>query len=254
MPNRPYFARVTTPKQIDAKLAAQLAEISYEEFSALNPSYNRPVITSQGEKHQLLLPVWAAERFANNLASYDKPLTNWQTYNAKRGERVDNIAKRFGTSASDLRTVNSLSSSGKLRSPQTMLVPATYTHDDMNNGIVAIDASELADNNNEIAAENDEPKPNRRVIHRVKKGDTLTALASKYDTSAQTLMKLNGLKSAIVKVGQQLKINQGEFKTNSAKPAVLKAKHKKYNASKKTLRSKHKSTKRIRARSHIRLR
>ena len=73
MPNRPYFARVTTPKQIDAKLAAQLAEISYEEFTALNPSYNRPVITSQGEKHQLLLPVWAAERFADNLANYDKP-------------------------------------------------------------------------------------------------------------------------------------------------------------------------------------
>ena len=55
IPNRPYFARVTTPKQIDAKLAAQLAEISYEEFTALNPSYNRPVITSTGEKHQLLI-------------------------------------------------------------------------------------------------------------------------------------------------------------------------------------------------------
>ena len=53
MPNRPYFARVTTPKQIDAKLAAQLAEISYEEFSALNPSNNRPVITATGEKNQL---------------------------------------------------------------------------------------------------------------------------------------------------------------------------------------------------------
>ncbi len=46
IPNRPYFARVIAPKQIDAKLAAELAEISFEEFNALNPSYNRPVIVS----------------------------------------------------------------------------------------------------------------------------------------------------------------------------------------------------------------
>ena len=250
MPNRPYFARVTTPKQIDAKLAAQLAEISYEEFSALNPSYNRPVITSQGEKHQLLLPVWAAERFASNLASYDKPLTNWQTYNAKRGERVDSIAKRFGTNASDLRAANGLSNTGKLHSSQTMLVPAIY-HEDNNN---TIDVNALEDNNIATAEENNEPKPTRRVIHRVKKGETLTALAAKYDTSTQTLMKLNGLKSAKVKVGQQLKMNEGGFKTVSFKSTKLKSKHKKYKASKKTVRSKHKSNKRIRAKSHIRLR
>jgi membrane-bound lytic murein transglycosylase D len=111
IPNRPYFARVTTPKQIDAKLAAQLAEISYDEFTSLNPSYNRPVITSTGEKHQLLLPVWAAERFAENLANYDKPLTSWQTYNAKRGERMDNIADKFGINVNQLRNVNGLSRS-----------------------------------------------------------------------------------------------------------------------------------------------
>jgi len=48
IPNQPYFTRVKAPKQIDAKLAAQLAEISPEEFSSLNPSYNRPVLASNG--------------------------------------------------------------------------------------------------------------------------------------------------------------------------------------------------------------
>ena len=33
IPNRPYFTRVTAPEQIDAKLAASLAEISYEAVS-----------------------------------------------------------------------------------------------------------------------------------------------------------------------------------------------------------------------------
>ncbi len=47
-----------------------------------------------------------------------------------------------------------------------------------------------------------EPKAARRIIHKVKKGETLTALANRYDTSSQTLMKLNGLRSTKVKVGQ----------------------------------------------------
>jgi membrane-bound lytic murein transglycosylase D len=263
MPNRPYFARVTTPKQIDAKLAAQLAEISYEEFSALNPSYNRPIIistiTSQGEKHQLLLPVWAAERFVDNLASYDKPLTSWQTYSAKRGERVDSIAKKFGTNVSSLRTVNSLPSSGKLRTAQTMLVPATYSatyNVSADNNVETINASDLmvnnhASNNIEIDVNADEPKATHRIIHKVKKGETLNALAARYDTSTQSLKELNGLRSTKVKVGQNLTIKEGGFKKASFKTT-------KANANRKSIRSKHiktnhKSSKRIRARSHIRL-
>lgn len=124
IPNRPYFTRVNAPDQIDAKLAAKLAEISYDEFIALNPSYNRPVITSGGTVRHLLLPTWAADRFAENLANYDKPLTNWQTYYVKRGERMDNIAKKFGIQTSQLRDVNDLPNRNKFHYPQTLLVPA----------------------------------------------------------------------------------------------------------------------------------
>ncbi len=253
MPNRPYFARVTTPKQIDAELVAQLAEISREEFDALNPSYNRPVITSQGEKHQLLLPVWAAERFAVNLANYDKPLTNWQTYNAKRGERVDSIAKKFGTNVSQLRTVNSISATGKLRRSQMILVPASYpeTFDHLASDSVIIDASELAGNHMEDAAVRDEPKAARRVLHKVKKGETLTALAARYDTNTQTLKKLNGLRSSKVKVGQSLTIKQGDYITASFKTGKASVNRKSIRS--KHIKTKHKSSKRIRARSHIRL-
>ncbi len=124
IPNRPYFTRVNAPDQIDAKLAAKLAEISYDEFIALNPGYNRPVLTASGTVHHLLLPTWAADRFAENLANYDKPLTNWQTYYAKRGERMDNIAKKFGIQVSQLRNINDLPVRNKFRYPQTLLVPA----------------------------------------------------------------------------------------------------------------------------------
>jgi membrane-bound lytic murein transglycosylase D len=259
IPNRPYFARVTSPKQIDAKLAAQLAEISYDEFASLNPSYNRPVITSTGEKHQLLLPVSAAERFADNLANYDKPLTSWQTYNAKRGERMDSIANKFGMNVSQLRNVNGLPAAKKMRNSQAMLVPATYggkpTIDAPEIQSDSINASEMVNNDVIQEANKSEPKATRSVTHKVKKGETLIALADKYDTSTQALMKLNHLKSSKVRAGQNLKIKDGSNKVASYKSRKVASKnsYKKANSHKRTIKSKKKSSGHIRVRSHIRL-
>ena len=269
IPNHPYFARVTTPKQIDAKLAAQLAEISYEEFTSLNPSYNRPVITatstSTGEKHQLLLPVWAAERFVDNLANYDKPLTNWQTYNAKRGERMDNIAQKFGMNVSQLRDVNGLPASNKLRNSQAMLVPAVYNGEPLSNADEiksdSINASEMENNNAIDQSSEIEPIATRSITHKVKKGETLQALANKYGTSTKALMKINSLKSTQLKAGKTLRIKDVVVKKTSLKSAsnnkvsrkvVSKASSKKVSSHTNKIRSKRKTSGHISARSHIR--
>ena len=47
IPNRPYFATVKKPAGIDLALAAKLAETPMDEFMALNPSYNRPVMPGE---------------------------------------------------------------------------------------------------------------------------------------------------------------------------------------------------------------
>ena len=269
IPNHPYFARVTTPKQIDAKLAAQLAEISYEEFTSLNPSYNRPVITatttSTGEKHQLLLPVWAAERFVDNLANYDKPLTNWQTYNAKRGERMDNIAQKFGMNVSQLRDVNGLPATNRLRNSQAMLVPAVYNGEPLSNADEiksdSINASELENNNAIDQSSEIEPIATRSITHKVKKGETLQALANKYGTSTKALMKINSLKSTQLKAGKTLRIKDIVAKKTSLKNAsnnkvsrkvVSKVSSKKVSSHTNKIRSKRKTSGHISARSHIR--
>ena len=275
IPNRPYFARVTTPKQIDAKLAAQLAEISFDEFSALNPSYNRPVITSTGEKNQLLLPVWAAERFVENLANYDKPLTSWQTYNAKRGERMDKIATKFGINVSQLRNVNGISANNKLRNSQAMLVPATY-HPFAGKQISNIDASEMESNNTQRVSEKEatvdepgnEPKTAGHVVYKIKKGETLAAIASKYGINIKTLMQVNGLKSSKVKVGQKLTIRNDSVNfakvdavkhklvliKSSSNKSFSNSKRTKLVSSKKIARNSFSSAKHISTRTHIRLR
>lgn len=215
IPNRPYFAKVIAPEQIDAKLAATLAEISFEEFSALNPEYNRPVLTSNGSVHEILLPVSAVEPFNENLANYTQPLVSWQTYHAKRGERMENIAKKFGIHVAELRDVNDLTANSKLKSAMPLLVPGNAQADNTQ--------AEIRDAAYTLAPE---PEPTRSQtnshIHQVKPRESLAAIARIYRVSPKMILAENQLKSSHLKAGQRLRIpagkNQIMLASNDKKP------------------------------------
>lgn len=224
--NTPYFAKVNAPAQIDAHLAAKLAEISDDEFLALNPSSKRPVITGNGDKHELLLPILSAQTFRSNLAGYDKPLVSWRTYFAKRGERMESIASKFGIQLSQLRIVNNLPNKNKISNSSTILVPngnasdfsisknkAPNSNDDSsaNNEISATQNSANIDINNTVApienkAEKTEPVKQIIVTHKVKKGETIQTIAKHYDVSVKQIMAANSLKNYKLKAGQTIKL------------------------------------------------
>ncbi len=194
--DQPYFTQVTAPKQIDTKLAAKLAGVSMEEFLSLNPEYNRPVLTALNGDHEILLPVGKEDEFASNLASYDKPLVSWQTYTAKRGEKLDSVARKFGVSVAELKDVNDISGKGKLKSARPLLVPIRDQDAEPE-----IDVQETL--SNDVVAEPDSTPAKK---HTVKKGERLDGIAKHYGTTAKRLMALNHLKSPKVKVGQVLTI------------------------------------------------
>lgn len=198
IPNRPYFTHVTAPQQIDAHLAAELAEIPFEEFSALNPEYNRPVLTSSGSAHEILLPVSAAETFTNNLANYDKPLVSWQTYHAKRGERIESIARKFGISTAQLRDINDLPSRKNLRQARQLLVPANK--DESTSVALLVNNAELQDYQ-AVTQQADNKE------HKVKPGESLSVIAKRHNMTLKQIMALNRLKSSRLKAGQVLLVN-----------------------------------------------
>src|SRR5947207_491290 len=103
VPDEPYFTEVQAPKKIDVKVVARLAGMTEDEFVALNPAHNKPVATGTGI---FIVPVDKAHDFRANLEKYDEPLVTWTTYQAKRYEALDAIAKRHNTTAAELRLAN----------------------------------------------------------------------------------------------------------------------------------------------------
>jgi membrane-bound lytic murein transglycosylase D len=105
IPDHPYFVTVTTSRDIDVALAAKLANMPLDEFKALNPSFNRPVILGAANP-QILLPFENAERFQYNLNTYRGGLSSWTAVTVDSRERVESLAARLNVDVDTLREIN----------------------------------------------------------------------------------------------------------------------------------------------------
>jgi len=123
--NQPYFTAIDKTSDIDLAIAAQLAELSVEEFKALNPQFNRPLITG-GQKTKILLPQENAVKFKSNLAQWGQSLSTWTTHTITSAkESVASLASRFNTTPEVIRQANNIPARSLLKAGSTILVPKT---------------------------------------------------------------------------------------------------------------------------------
>jgi len=187
--NQPYFEVVKVHKNIDTQLIARLAEISIEEFRLLNPQHKRPVINVKSLPQNINLPYQNIHIFNYNLYSYDKPLSNWNSYNPKRKESVAQVAKKFGIDRKILIQVNRLERRKSFRRNSTILIPnkdaiTTYFPSNVN---------ELY-NYSSI------------ITHKVLRGETLSHISDKYNISVKDIKEFNELRSDRIIIGHTLDI------------------------------------------------
>lgn len=175
IPNAPYFVTVTLTRDIDLKVAAQLAEMPVDELVALNPAHNRPVV-SAAVAPELVLPADRAEVFLQNLEGHVNPLTSWHVYTFKAGDRLEKLAAEHGVSVERLRTVNGLRGKANPVVGQQLLLPEK--------GSAA--ASEPLP---PIFAP---PGGGRVVQYRVKQGDTVSSIARALGAKIADVRAANG--------------------------------------------------------------
>ncbi|AZY53685.1 transglycosylase SLT domain-containing protein [Bordetella avium] len=211
--NSPYFVTVQKNRDIDIELAAKFAEMPLDEFKALNPSFNRPLIRGE-HAPTLLLPADRLATFNANMQNYKGDLSTWSTYTSRRGESYAAIAKRHGVTEARLRQINELGAKQKVASGQVLLVPAGPEKP-------AAESVQLASLATPVGALTPPAtaKPGPRALpsaarvarpnvrtHKVGAGDTLFSLAKRYGTSVDALRALNNLKGNSLKIGTPLRV------------------------------------------------
>ena len=213
--NVPYFTTIKRNDHIDIEVAAELAEMSLDDFKFLNPSYNRATIPAHSAT--LLLPTDKADIFETNIKSYKGRLSHWDIYTPRSGESYADIAKRHGIALSQLRAVNGLGSKQhKAVAAQTLLVPASMTEPHITADPLGVQLASLSDTPALTVQPTTPPAVQARVrtqanteatrTHIVRKGDTLYSIARRYNTTVSTLQQLNKLKSTNLAPGLRLHI------------------------------------------------
>jgi membrane-bound lytic murein transglycosylase D len=203
VPDGPYFAVVKTTRLMDVKRAAELAEMSVEEFQYLNPQHNRPVIAG-GDEYTILLPIDKAELFAAKLELTDQPLVSWQAYRLRQGETLPQVASKFQMSVETLRAVNGIGLKARVPAGHALLVPTQRP------------TAETVDSLSQTVFTT--VPQGRTFYYRVNRGDTITAIAARYGVSAKDVRGWNGLTHNQLKVGQTLRI------TSDLAPSASRAK------------------------------
>ncbi len=199
VPNQPYFRTVVTETPIDIKLAAQFAGLSQEEFVALNPAHNRPVIQADAT---LVIPADKVESFKSGLAAHDEPLSHWKAYALQPGENLEQVAPRFGISLADLKRINGLHGRVRTSPGQTLLVPVAGGDEP---GLEVSTPPVLP-----TVAQTQRAAPVAPArFHTLQRGETLLAVARRYDMSVAELKLLNKLKNNNVRAGARLTISNG---------------------------------------------
>jgi membrane-bound lytic murein transglycosylase D len=197
IPNQPYFTRVETKGQINLKLAAEIAGITPEELYELNPAFHRFATDPTGP-HYLLLPVDAAEVFAQNVGQLtDDQRLGVTHYQVRRGDSVDSVARRFHTTPNVIRELNDIPV-GRLTVGYDLRVPES---------VFALPPKVM------LAAARVDGRgrsARRPHLHVVREGDSLWAIARRHHVNVNTLAMMNGMHPGdTLRAGQKIKLTPG---------------------------------------------
>ena len=190
------------------KAIALAARTTVERIQSLNPELVRWATPPDVQDYKLRIPAGLQEEFQESLSRIPpEQRAPWVQHRVRKGETPVLIAKRYGVDVQAILEMNRLRKRQALKPGGTILVPAP-----------ALD----------VAASTDDPpavkSPARRPVtqqYKVKKGDTLQAVAKAHGASVEDLRRGNGLaRDAGLRPGQILKISRSRDSkpTSAAKP------------------------------------
>lgn len=172
------------------RLVAKYSGVTEREFMQLNPALRSPFVPSNRHGYQIRLPKDKMARLKENYnVLKNQSAQDYQVYYVKRGDNLSKISERFGVSQGILMSINGIVNSNRIREGQKLYVPVSY---------YALQKAKVKTQTAKAAA---------TASHVVARGDTLYGIALKYRTSADTLARLNRLRSPYtIRVGQVLRI------------------------------------------------
>lgn len=188
-------------KSVKLQDIAQKLDVPEDTLNILNAELRHKV--TPDKPYKLRVPTDVAGLVAqviDDIAPAEKPRESLAPkrgavikHQVKKGETLASLARKYKTSLGAIKSANHIPKSGKLAVGQRLNIPVLRS----GTATYKIDKTETC------------------TIHKVQKGDTLASIAKKYDISAAEVKKANQLKSDKLKIGQDLRIENGKVGASS---------------------------------------
>ena len=210
--NLMFLDTIHVTDQIHFRQISDVLDIPIEDLRRYNPQFKQDIIPGHHKPYTLVLPTTSMFAFINQsdkIINHNKEiyfthrkqtLTNEYAgtvvdgnvvntyYRVKKGDTLGAIARRNRTTVGRLQRMNNMRST-RLSIGQRLIVQQTIT---------PIEVKEELASGGEL----------KNTYYRVKRGDTLGALARNYGTSVAQLQRMNNMSSTKLSVGKTIVVKQ----------------------------------------------
>ncbi|MEE8388247.1 MAG: transglycosylase SLT domain-containing protein [Acidiferrobacterales bacterium] len=199
IPNEPYFSLIEVGSQIDLGIVARMADISLGDLYDINPAFKRRATAPNGP-HSLLVPAERRDVILSALGKLpEKKRIRWQRHVIRPGDALSTIARRYGVTVRAIKRANRIRGT-RIRAGRNLLIPISTRRLTAYHGNVTRPIKRRL---RRLAA----PKNGVKLVHLVRRGDTLWDIAIRYNVYIYQVTGWNGLRRrALLRPGQKLTI------------------------------------------------
>src|SRR5690606_33104497 len=173
-----------------------------DEFVALNPAHNRPVI-SASRNNEVKLPADRGDAILDAVESHarrTRAVATWQPHRLNAGDPPEARASRAGVSVAELRDANDLRPGARILPGTRILSPHRQVEDETR--VESFDGPRVY-----------ELVERPAVYHVVRPRESLVSIARRHGTTVASLRELNGLKKAVAPRGARLLVRPANSQT-----------------------------------------
>ena len=187
---------VTVDKATDLQVIADAAGTSLDAIRALNPELRGLVTPPNASTYSVRVPDGSKDDVVAKLESLpDDQRVSWTLHEVWPGETFSFIAQRHGIPVRALLDANPRYIGKRLRRGVVLNIPISRSTPQ-----VALAR----------ASENPTFDQGERIVHRVRRGETLQAISARYRTTIPNLKRWNNLNGTLIRPGQRLVAYYGE--------------------------------------------
>ncbi|NNF39789.1 MAG: LysM peptidoglycan-binding domain-containing protein [Woeseiaceae bacterium] len=178
----PQFRITEVGSQIDLALAAELAGVDIDTVYQYNPGNNR-WSTDPAGPHRLVMPIAVADQFAAAVSEVPpQERVRWKRHKVKSGEAISQIAERYNTTVSTIRSANNLKSN-TIRAGHHLMIPVATK---------PLSAySKSADSR--LAKTQNRARAGNKLEHVVVPGESFWTISRRYNVTHRELAAWNGM-------------------------------------------------------------